>query len=147
MGKRDFAAVKERYWALWPELRGDPEVIDAVERVVIWRNALGHANVQPFRGYLLYTPKDGVWERIRNHTRCSRCYQYHKDCDCHQEDLADPPSIIVREETLEAIYEDIYIADVQCFFPTAECMNVEYRGMAWPMPSGGFLIKENHARR
>ena len=144
MGKNDFAAVKDRYWDLWPELRGDPEAVDAIERIVIWRNALGHANVQPFRGHLLYTPKDRAWERIRNHTRCSQCYLYHKDCDCHLEDIADPPSIVIREDSLVGIYEDICTADVQCFFPTAKRMNVEYRGMAWPMPEGGFLVKENH---
>lgn len=144
MGKRDFAAVKDQYLVLWPELRGDPEVVDAIERIVIWRNALGHANVQSFRGSLLYTPRDGAWEKIQSHTRCFQCYQYHKDCDCRLEDIAYPPSIVIREDTLVDIYADIHTADVQCFFPTAKRINIDYRGMAWPMPDGSFLINENH---
>ncbi len=146
MGKHDLVCVKDRYLALWPELRDDPETLDTIERIVVWRNALGHANVQPFRGSLLYTPRgDNAWERIRNHTRCADCFQYHKDCTCQPEDLADPPSILIREETLQAIYDDIRAADIECFFPVAVHMNIEYRGIAWPMPDGEFLIVENHA--
>ena len=81
LGTRDFGFVKEQFLEYWPEWRDDWEVRDAIERVAIWRNALGHANVQPFREFLLYTPADSAWKRIQRYTRCHRCFKYQVECD------------------------------------------------------------------
>lgn len=92
------------------------------------------------------TPREATTHgREYGNTRCADCFQYYKDCTCQPEDLADPPSILIREETLQAIYDDIRAADIECFFPVAIHMNIEYRGIAWPMPDGEFLVMENHA--
>ena len=60
LGTRDFGFVKEQFLEYWPEWRDDWEVHDAIERVAIWRNALGHANVQPFREFLLNQSQGGM---------------------------------------------------------------------------------------
>lgn len=59
LGKLDFSVIKERYLGHWSKWKNSREIRDAIERVVLWHNGLGHANVQPFRGSLLYTPKAG----------------------------------------------------------------------------------------
>ena len=96
LGRLDFAVIKDRFLRHWPEWKAHREIWDAIERVVIWRNGLGHANVQPFRGHLLYTPNEVSWKRIREYMRCHKCYRYHKDCDCIHEGLAEPYSMIVK---------------------------------------------------
>ena len=143
LGTKDFAVVKERFLGHWPEWKDNREVRDAIERVVIWRNGLGHANVQPFRGYLLYTPKASSWKRIHDYMRCHLCYRYLKDCGCCHESLAEPHSIVVKDETLRTIYEDIRTVDVECFYRTAVSLDVEYRGVAWPTEDGTFTLKEH----
>ena len=147
LGKRDFSVIKDCFLHHWPEWKNHKEIRDAIERVVIWRNGLGHANVQPFRGYLLYTPKEASFRQIREYTKCYKCFRYHKDCNCGLEDIADPSSITIRELTLQTIYDDIRTVDVECFYPTAMSLNVEYRGMEWPKGDGTYVLKENHSVR
>ena len=144
LGKLDFARIKDRYLDHWPKWKDHQEVRDAIERVVIWRNVLGHANVQPFRGFLLYTPTEPSWKRIRNYMKCQQCDRYLKICDCRHEGPAEPRSIIVRQETIRTIYQDIRTVDVECFYPTAISLNVEYRGAAWRAEDGEYRLKENH---
>ena len=144
LGAKDFTKIKDRFLDHWPQWKDHREVRDAIERVVIWRNGVGHANVQPFRGHLLYTPTEASWKRIRNYMRCHRCYQYHKECGCRHENLAEPYSIIVKDETLRTIYEDIRTVDIECFYPTAISLDVEYRGVAWPTEDGTYMLKEHH---
>ena len=144
LGARDFGVIKDRYLCHWKKWKDQEEIRDAIERIVIWRNGLGHANIQPFRGHLLYTPNDASWNRIREYTKCSKCYRYHKDCDCIHEDLAEPYTITIKQETLRTIYQDIRTLDIECFYLTAMSLNVEYRGLAWPTEDGAYMQKENH---
>ena len=143
-GTRDFIEIKDRFLCHWPKWKDHREVRDAIERVVIWRNALGHANVQPFRNHLLYTPREAAWKRIRNYARCSQCYRYHEECSCRHDNLAEPQSIVVKNETLRTVFEDIRTVDVECFYPTAIILNVEYCGVAWPDKDGSYILKEHH---
>ncbi len=143
LGKMDFADLKERFLEHWPHWKQNREIWDALERLVLWRNGLGHANVQPFRGYHLYTPRDASWKRIDAHMRCGQCFKYHGCCACGQEELAQPPTLIVRSQTLKTIYEDIRTVDVRCFYPTALSLNVAYSGVAWPNEEGEYTIKSN----
>ena len=143
LGREDFGAIKERFLSRWPELKEDREIRDAIERVVLWRNVLGHANVQPFRGYLLYVPTEVSWRRIREYMRCHRCHEYLRFCKCEPQDQTDPLSIIVKDETLQTIYDDIQIVDIECFYPAAVSIDVAYQGVAWPSGEGGYLLKEN----
>ena len=144
LGMKDFTVIKDRFLSHWPQWQDRREVRDAIERVVIWRNGLGHANVQPFRRHLLYTPTRASWERIRNYMRCHQCDEYHKDCGCHHENLAEPYSVIVNDETIRTIYEDIRTVDVECLYPAAASLDVEYRGLAWPTEHGKYMLKEHH---
>lgn len=143
LGKMDFGEVKNRYLGLWPKWTDDREVRDAIERVVIWRNVLGHANVQPFRGSLLHTPTESSWKRIRNHMKCPRCYRYLKDCGCRHKGVAEPRAVIVHRETLRTVYRDIRTVDVECFYPTAVSLNVAYRGVRWLTEDGGYMLKQH----
>ncbi|MXZ90520.1 MAG: hypothetical protein F4W95_10580 [Chloroflexi bacterium] len=144
LGMKDFALVKDRFMSHWPRWKQHSEISDAIERVVIWRNGLGHANVQPFRGYLLYTPTEASWQRIRNYTRCPQCFKYYKDCVCHHEDLAEPYTIKIDDKTIQTIHEDIRTVDVGCLYPTAVSLDVAYRGIAWPTEGGEYILKEHH---
>ena len=145
LGGRDFSEIKDCFLRHWPAWKDNREIRDAIERVVMWRNGLGHANVQPFRGHLLYTPNEASWNRIREYMKCHKCYRYLKDCDCIHEGLAEPHSLIIEQETLRTIYQDIRTLDVDCFYPTAMSLNVEYRGIAWPTEDGTYNLKENHS--
>ena len=144
LGMKDFTVIKDRFLFHWPQWKDRREVRDAIDRVVIWRNGLGHANVQPFRGHLLYTPTEASWERIRNYMRCHQCYKYHRDCGCHHEDLAEPHSVIIKDETIQTNYEDIRTVDVEGLYPTAASLDVEYRGIAWLTEDGKYILKEHH---
>lgn len=143
LGTRDFGVVKGQFLEYWPEWRDDAEVHDAIERVVIWRNALGHANVQPFREFLLYTPADSAWKRIQRYTRCHKCFRYLVDCGCDHDDVAEPHSMTVRLRTLQTIYLDIRTVDVSCFYPVAVSMDVAYQGFGWLTGDGGYLVREH----
>ena len=147
LGRLGFSVIKDCFLHQWPKWKEHREIRDAIERIVIWRNGLGHANVQPFRGHLLYTPNKASWNQIRKYTRCHKCYQYHKHCDCRYEDIAEPYSITIRHQTLQTIYADIRTIDIECFYPTAVSLNIEYRGVAWLTEGGTYMLKETHSVR
>ena len=132
LGKEGFSTVKKKFLKCWPQWNDHKEIIEAIERIVLWRNMLGHANVQPFRGYLLYTPTKDSLEQIEHHMRCHLCKKYLKDCGCEREDLAKPTTVKVSDETVLTIYEDIRAVDEQCLRPTAELLDVKYQGIKWP---------------
>ena len=143
LGKLDFRKIKCKFLKHWPR-RAEGEIEYVINRVVIWRNVLGHASVQPFREHLLYTPADSSWKNINKYMTCHKCRKYLKDCKC-EHDRAEPHSLSIGHETLDTIYEDIKAIDVQCFYPTARILNVEYQGVAWPTNRrGNYEIKKNH---
>ena len=147
LGSMGFNKIKTRFLDHWPQWKDIRDVRDAIERIVIWRNGLGHANVQPFRGYLLYTPTETSLKQVRKYTKCHKCLRYHNDCVCLHHDLGDPLSLIVKHETLRTIYEDIRTVDIECYYRTAISLGVEYQGVAWPKGDGTYVFKENHSVR
>ena len=64
IGRCSFGRIKNRFLCTWPEWKDRRNVREALERAVIWRNGFSHANVQPFRPYLLYTPSKNAWIAI-----------------------------------------------------------------------------------
>ena len=56
LGKLNFGKIKEIFLCRWSNFRENEAVHASIERAVIFRNGFGHANIQPFRPYLLYTP-------------------------------------------------------------------------------------------
>ena len=126
----DISEITRMFLDRWPQWKDDQEVYHSLHRISLWRNAFGHAQVQPFREYLLYHPKR--WERIEEHMRCGSCYKFLKDCECPSaSDLSDPPCLKLDEDTIVSVYLDIRQVDRCCFFPTAVKLDVKYRGIAW----------------
>ena len=145
LGKSDFGDVKERFVKDWPEITQQPEVEDAIERVVLWRNALGHVNVQAFRAHLLYTPTDRTMRKMLSVFRCHNCLEYLETCQCpDDEDRAEPFSLSITHEVIDTIYNDIELVDLLCFYPVASVLNAEYRGVAWPTLGGEYIFREHH---
>ena len=135
LGHSSFNEIKEEFLNAWPKWKAQNSVHEAIERVVIWRNAFGHAQIQQFRPYLLYTPNKQSWKKINEYTRCDKCRELHKNCQCSKEDLADPPTIIMRcsdESFLNNLYGDIRTIDFDCLRHTAEMLSIPYNGIAWP---------------
>ncbi|MCY4134641.1 MAG: hypothetical protein OXG30_06965 [bacterium] len=147
LGKHDFATIKERFLAAVPQLNLGQDTQEAVERVVIWRNMLGHANVQPFRGYLLHTPPPKKWERISRHLRCPQCLKFYADCGCETHDQSEPLTVKIEEEALLTILEDVRTVDAQCLYPAAVSIDVPYRGLAWPISGDEYEINEHRPER
>ena len=126
----DLSLVVDKFLKRWPQWKSDSEIYHSLHRVAIWRNALGHAQVQPFRGSLLYHPRS--WERIREHMRCGRCQEFFKNCVCPPAlDVSDPPCMILRRDTIDTIYFDLKEVDRRCLLPTAVDLDVKYSGIAW----------------
>ena len=142
LGKCTFGQLKNKFLEIWPQQR---EIREAIERIVIWRNGFGHANVQPFRKYLLYTPDERAWQKINEYMKCDVCYDYMKNCQCSDSELAEPRTLIFRcfdSGFLNSFYGDIKLVDIGCLTPTARYLSVEYRGVAWPV-HGGYIAGEN----
>ena len=144
LGIYDFGVVKNRLLGHWPKLTCETEVQDAIERVVLWRNALGHANVQPFRAHLLYTPTKAALDKILTVMKCPDCLVYLADCECPAEEIVDPISLTINDELIRTIYRDIRLVDLRCFRDVASALDVEYRGIAWPLIGGGYEVVEYH---
>ena len=143
LNQKNFGELKDKFLRTWPRCRGPSDVREALERAVIYRNGIAHAQVQPFRDYLLYTPNPTSWTKIREYTRCDRCREFHKDCNCSRPDQSSPPSLIFRfldRGFVISLYADIATVDTRCFAPTAQSMRVAYKGIAWPDGSGGYRI-------
>lgn len=139
----DFKIIKDKFLSRFPEWRSDRQILESIERVVIYRNGFAHSHVQPFREYLLYTPNQQTMRSIQEFTRCGDCMNYLKDCDCKRDNLAEPTTLVFRcldEFFLDQIYGDIKTIDQECFLPTARKLNIRYNGFAWPDESGGYEI-------
>lgn len=146
LGRLSFGTVKKRFLCEWPEWKESTDIHEAIERIVIYRNGFGHAQVQPFRNYLLYTPADSTCKSIREFTRCDRCSLRLKDCECERDDVAEPFTLVFRcleERFLGELYGDIRRVDEKCFLSTAKKLNVAYRGVAWPI-GRKYVLAENH---
>lgn len=127
-----FPRIIKKFWNLWPRWEETVTVRESVERVGIFRNAFGHAQVQPFRGYLLYTPTKGSWENINSYMKCGACSEYHGSCSCSKASLSEPRCLKLDTKAVNVAYEDIRTIDRDCLSPTAVDLGVEYRGIAWP---------------
>ena len=139
LSKNSFGSLKNRFLDTWPQWRAHT-VQDAIERVVLLRNAIGHAHVQPYRPYLLYVPEDGRWPALGANFTCERCRLPLKSCTCAH---ATVKSLILpcREPWFVAsLYADIQCVDTQCLLPTAKLLGVEYQGCAWPDGSGSHSV-------
>ena len=146
LSRHTFGTVKNMFLDNWSEWKDNREIRGAIERIVIYRNGFGHAQVQPFRDYLLYTPNEKALSAIKKFTKCDQCFQYMKDCRCKRLDSAEPLSLIFRcldKHFLCQLYGDIRTVDVKCFLPTARCLVVEYQGIAWPTNDGHTLAKHS----
>ena len=141
LSRETFEAVKKDFLKRWPRWENDPEVYGAIERAVIFRNAIGHAQVQLLRPYLLYTPKpkkEGKeWDVLNQYLSCAACRKLLKDCVCKGDNIGSPRSLKLafRRGQIE-IYDIIETIDWKCFLPTSQLLNVAYRGIAWPSGAG-----------
>ena len=125
-----FSKIRDRFFYLWPQWKRTSAVRESIERAVILRNAFSHAQVQPFRNYLLYNPTS--WDSINRHMKCGICSNYLGDCDCSKVDLSEPRCLKLDLMVVDGAYKDIKAIDCDCLFPTSVDMGVEYRGIAWP---------------
>ncbi|MDD9962272.1 MAG: hypothetical protein OXU70_09300 [Gammaproteobacteria bacterium] len=144
---RNFGSLKDEFLRTWPQWCDPPDVREALERVVIYRNGIAHAQIQPFRDYLLYTPSASSWKKIREYTRCHQCREFHKDCGCDKANQASPPSLIfpfLDSRFLTSLYADVEMVDVNCFAPTAAALGVAYKGIAWPDAHRGYRLARVH---
>ncbi len=139
LSKFSFGDLKNCFLDIWPQWKEEKTIHEAIERTVIFRNGFGHANVQPFRLYLLYTPNENAWKSINKYMRCHKCRNYLKDCQCSQENFGEPRSLkfpCLDEKFRETLYGDIKTIDLECFVPTAKLLSVTYNGMAWETKEG-----------
>jgi len=144
MCRLSFGRIKNEFLAAWPRLKDDANTHDAIERVVIYRNGFGHAQIQPFRQYLLYTPTTSALRAIQEFTRCPACLRRHKNCRCQREYIAEPVSLVFRcldGGFLSQLYGDIQTVDEQCLLPIAKEIDVAYQGVAWPKDDGHALTE------
>ena len=113
---------------------------ESIERVVLLRDAFGHAQIQPFRPYLLYVPVDGKWSALGRYFRCAKCLLPLNQCSCDRAST-EALSLPCQEQWfLDSLYGDISCVDFECFVPTAKLLGVEYKGGAWATANGGVRI-------
>lgn len=146
LGRLSFGRMKNRFLCTWPEWKNNTDVHDAVERIVIYRNGFSHAQVQPFRKYLLYTPSQTATKAIHEFFKCSICLKRLKSCMCKRNDMAEPLSLVFRcldNNFLLQLYGDIRTVDQQCFLPTAKNLDIAYQGVAWP-EGEGYSLAQHH---
>ena len=146
LGKLTFEKVKEKFLYRWPDFRKSKTVHKSIERAVIFRNGFSHANIQPFRPYLLYTPDKSACKKIKKYTKCPKCLNYREICKCQDDNLSDPRTLIFRcleKEFLTSFYGDIQRIDLECFVHAAKSIDVAYRGWAWPRDNE-YVIGRSH---
>lgn len=149
LGRLTFGRIKNQFLSRWPQWKKNTDIHHAIERVVIYRNGFGHAHVQPFREYLLYTPNVSATKAIQEYMKCSNCLNRLKDCECQCGNLAQPLSLVFRcleRKFLSQLYGDIRAVDEKCFLPTATELDVAYRGVAWPVGRGYQLAQHGPTR-
>ena len=147
LGKHSFNKIKDKFLCKWPQWKEESNVHESIERAVILRNGFGHANVQPFRRFLLYTPNITSWKSINKYMICHKCLQYYQSCQCQQENLAEPPTLVFKclEERFLKMFKDVIkTINLDCFVPTARLLDVCYKGVAWPTENG-YVIGENRS--
>ena len=136
LGRLSFGRIKNQFLSRWPRWKNDTDIHDSIERIVIYRNGFGHAQVQPFREYLLYTPNVTATKAIQEFMKCPMCLKRLGNCECEREDIAEPLSLVFRcldKNFLLQLYGDIQAVDQRCFLPTARALDVAYQGVAWPV--------------
>ena len=146
LGRLSFGVIKDRFLCLCPEWKGNHNIRGVIERAVIDRNGFGHAQVQPFRQYLLYTPNKYSLENFKRYTTCPNCTRLHRDCTCNKDNLAEPVTIIYKcldEQFRADFYGNIKIIDLDCFLPTAKRLAIAYQGVAWPQ-GNAYVIGKHH---
>ena len=95
LSKESFGSLKNRFVDTWPQWSAHA-VHDAIERVVLLRNAIGHAQVQLNRPYLLYVPEDGRWPVLESYFTCGRCGLPLNSCACEHATPEGPPPAVPR---------------------------------------------------
>ena len=85
LGRLTFGAIKNRFLCLWPLWKDNTNIRRAIECAVIYRNGFGHAQIQPFRPYLLYTPNKDSRDKINEYMSCNNCMRISKDCICKKD--------------------------------------------------------------
>ena len=144
LGRLSFGRIKNQFLSRWPRWKNDSDIHDAIERIVIYRNGFGHAQVQPFREFLLYTPNATATKAIQEFMKCPICLKRLKSCECQREDIAEPLSLVFRcleKDFLLQLYGDIQTVDQRSFLPTARVLKVAYQGVAWPVGGGHSLAQ------
>lgn len=145
--EKSFGTVKEDFLEKWPCWKNDPEVHGAIERAGIFRNAIGHAQVQLRRPYLLYMPKSKggeEWNILSQYLSCLTCHKPIKDCFCKGDDTAFPRSLkFTFQPGHNDIVDILYTLDRKCFLPTSKLLNVAYWGLEWLSTSDGFEWPRN----
>ena len=139
LSKESFGGLKNRFLDTWPQWHAHA-VHDAIERVVLLRNAIGHAQIQLNRPYLLYVPEDGRWPVLETYFTCGRCGLRLNSCTCEH---ATPKALRLPCQEpwfVLTLYGDIQSVDTECLLPTAKLLAVEYQGCAWPDASGNYSI-------
>ena len=139
LSKESFGSLKDRFLDKWPQWRAH-DVHASIERVVLLRNAIGHAQVQPLRPYLLYVPEDGRWGALEKYFTCERCRLPLKTCTCEH---GFPKALYLpcqESGFLLSLYGDIRSVDMECLLPTAKLLGVEYQGCAWPTANGNYTV-------
>ena len=116
LGKCSFEKIKTQLLCKWPQWKEHSNVHESIERAVIFRNGFGHANVQFFRPFLLYTPNSKSQESINNYMKCPKCLKNYKSCKCSGNDEAKPRTLIFRcldKEFRKTFYGDIETIDLE----------------------------------
>ena len=139
LSEESFGTLKGWFLDKWPEWR-EHDVHASIERVLLLRNAIGHAQVQPLRPYLLHVPKDKRWAKLEKYFTCGRCGLPLKTCACEH---GFPKALRFPCQEpwfLESLYGDIRSVDEECLLPTAVHLAVAYQGCAWPTEDGNHTV-------
>ena len=141
--RNSFSRLKQWFLAKWPQ---SSDVRASIERVVLLRHAFAHAQIQPFRPYLLYVPDDDrKWGALGRYFRCAQCLLPLKECNCAHASI-EALSLRCQEPWFEdSLYGDIGRVDVECFVSTAKLLGVEYQGGAWRTGNGSWRVARSVA--
>lgn len=131
LGRHSFGRIKNKFLDIWPDCTNQPHLREAIERAVIARNAIGHAQIDFGRAYLLYTPTITAWEVINRYTRCAKCEKLHGNCQCVDPDIADPLTLKLNPEYLGKVCLDAETIDRDSFLPTAKRLGIAYHPLPW----------------
>ncbi len=142
LATHSFTKIKDKFLDLWPNWSNNSDVYESMKRVVIMRNALSHAHVQPFRNFLLYSPTN--WDSIDRFMVCGKCLETVGNCSCSRSDRSLPLCMKLDMNAIYMTFADIKKIDLECLYLTAKKMNIEYQGVAWPDEKGEFTIAKTN---